>query len=132
MRSGCYSVPVGYPYQENHRTRFIAQITGSSKNNHQKMPRGKPTTDYVRGQIIALRQTGMTIAKKLKLPRTTVGDMCNYKKFHVKGMVRVGKPRTRRDDRYLFRLSLQDRYLTAPVLKLMEKRPIYCSINCHS
>ena len=48
------------------------------------MPRGKPTTDFVRGQIVALRQTGMTIreiAKKLKLPRTTVGDICaNYKK----------------------------------------------------
>ena len=42
-------------------------------------PRGKPTEDFIKGQIIALRRMGMTIrdvAKELKMSKSTVGDIC--------------------------------------------------------
>ena len=42
------------------------------------MPRGKPTSEFQRGQIIALHQLKLpsrAITKQLKIPKSTVNDI---------------------------------------------------------
>ena len=48
------------------------------------MPRGKPTSEFQRGQIIALHQLKLpsrAISKQLKIPKCTINDIIKkYKK----------------------------------------------------
>ena len=88
------------------------------------MPRGKPTSDFVKGQVIALHNINYTlrqIAKHVKLPKSTVSDIIKrYRDTKCAG----NKPRhgrnklsTPRQDRSLVRDSLRNRKLTTPLLQ---------------
>ena len=86
------------------------------------MPRGKPTSDFTKGQVVALKQDGKSIreiSRSLKLPKSTVLDI--WKKSGNKQ--RSGRPSltTSRPNRALVHMSLQDRFLTAPQLQLAWK-----------
>ena len=100
------------------------------------MPRGKPTSDFLKGQIVILRKEGISygcIAKKIKVPKSTVIDV--WKKYLKSGSTddkpRTGRPSstTSRQDRVLTRMSLQDRYLTAPQLRLAWKETCDISVS---
>ncbi len=87
------------------------------------MARGKPTNDFIKGQVIAYSDTlsARTTAKKLKIPKSTVSDIIkNYKICGTNvNKSRSGRPKmsTPRQDRILVRESLRNRWLTSPVLK---------------
>ena len=100
------------------------------------MPRGKPTSDFTKGQVVALKQDGKSIreiSRRLKLPKSTVLDI--WKKYEKSGNTnnkqRSGRPSltTSRQNRALVRMSLQDRFLTAPQLQLAWKDTCDVSVS---
>ena len=87
------------------------------------MAGGKPTNDFIKGQVIAYSETlsARTVANKLKIPKSTSSDIIkNYKMCGTNvNKSRSGRPKmsTPRQDRILVRESLRNRWLTSPVLK---------------
>ena len=88
------------------------------------MPRGKPTSEFQRDQIIALHQLKLpsrAISKQLKIPKSTINEIIKkYKKNKsVTDEAQPGRPKlsSKREDRSLVLKSIKDRKLTAPILK---------------
>ena len=82
------------------------------KTDH-NMPRGKPTSEFHRGQIIALHQIKLSfraISKQLKMPKSTINDIIQkYKKNKsVTDEPRVGCPKlsSTREDKSLVLKSI--------------------------
>ena len=93
------------------------------------MPKGKPTTTFQRGEVVALHKVNLScrdISKMLKMPKSTVHDIIKkyIKNKSVKDKPRPGRPKlsTPRADRSLVLKSLRDRKTTAPLLKNMWER----------
>ena len=100
------------------------------------MTRGRPTSDFIKGQVVTLRQQGVSyrlIAKQIKLSKSTVEDV--WKRYLETGShenrPRSGRPpaSTSRQDRHLVRMSLQDRFLTAPQLRVEWKESCGVSVS---
>ena len=79
------------------------------------MPREKPTSEFQRGQIIALYQLKLTsraISKQLKIPKSTINDISQkYKKNKtITYEPRVGRPKlsSTQEDRSLILKSIRD------------------------
>ena len=76
-------------------------------------PRGKPTSEFQRGQIIALHQLKLpsrrVISKQLKIPKSTINDI--IKKYKKNKSV-TDEPQLKQEDR-------------SPVLKSIRGRKIY-------
>ena len=86
------------------------------------MARGKPVSDYAKGQVMAYSRSMSIrkIAEIMKIPKSTVSDIIKRNKNGKhKNKDRSGRPKLSnpRQDRALVLRSLRDRWLTAPVLK---------------